>query len=156
MAREPGARRPRAVRLGVPAAIVLILAVVALWRVQTPGEEARPTSPAILKPIATLVDVLADNTVGREASIERVPVLSVVNERLFLAGDFDHTPVYVTIDPSVTAAVKPGERVTLIGRVEAAPDAAVAEHDWGVDEGVARAIRGAGVYLNAREVRPTQ
>ena len=151
-------RRPRKIRLGIPALIVGILAVVALWRVGAPGESTAThgTAAPVLAPIERLVDVLTDNSIGREASIENVPVRSIVSERLFIAGDADHRPVYVAIDPRVTTAVQPGQRVTLVGKVEPAPEPAIVQRDWHVDEPTAREITEGGVYLLAREIRSPQ
>src|SRR5262245_18513761 len=74
MARQPQrTRRQRAVRLGIPGSIVAVLAIIALRRVGAPGNPPPAGAPSpVPARVEKLVDVLAGNTVGREASIDHV------------------------------------------------------------------------------------
>jgi hypothetical protein len=131
-------RRRRAVVLGVPAVIVAVLALAALWRVSVPphGEPG------------------AAGTIGlnpdRRATLERVQVRQLTSERTFWAGSLDEEPVFVVSDRPVR--VEPGSELTIEGRVEAAPAVDVAKREWGIDEGTARAVRERGVYVRASRI----
>ena len=84
--------RRNAVRLGLPALIVAILAGVALWRVgpspqplhsyPRPGGRPYPSDT----PLSHIVDVLAANAVGREASLEHVEVQEIIGHGAFWAS----------------------------------------------------------------------
>jgi hypothetical protein len=138
---EPRRRRRRAVVLGVPALIVAVLALAALWRVGTPpgGEPG------------------AAGTIGlnsdRRASLERVIVRQLTSDRTFWAGARGDEPVFVVSGAPVRIA--PGTEVTITGRVEPAPDVDVARHEWKIDEATARAVHERGVYVRATEIRPS-
>ena len=119
-------RRPRAVRLAIPAAFVAILTFVALWRVGAPvvpasGKSAEPEPLAALTQIA---EVLADNSVGRRASLERVVVREIPSPRTLWIGTGDER-IFAVLDPDVknvsAVPVQVGSRLTLIGLVRAAP-----------------------------------
>src|SRR5215211_6861910 len=96
-------RRPRAVRLAIPATIVAILALVALWRVTAPvvpvsGDSASRSEP--LAPLTQLAEVLADNSIGRRASLENVVIGEIVSPRTLWIGKEDER-VFVVLDPDV-------------------------------------------------------
>src|SRR5690348_16270547 len=121
------ASRPRAVRLALPAMIVAILTFVALWRVTSPsvpaaGGGASRAEP--LAPLTQLAEVLAHNTIGRQASLENAVIREVVSPRALWIGEDDHR-VFVVLDPDVkntsSVPVQPGARATLVGLVRAAP-----------------------------------
>lgn len=136
---EPRRRRRRAVVLGVPALIVAVLALAALWRVGDPagGEPG------------------AAGTIGlnsdRRASLERVVVRQLTSDRTFWAGARNEDPVFVVSDTPVQ--IEPGTEVTIVGRVEPAPESDVARRAWNVDEATARAVHDRGVYVRATEIR---
>jgi hypothetical protein len=136
---EPRRRRRRAVVLGVPALIVAVLALAALWRVGAPagGEPG------------------AAGTIGlnsdRRASLERVVVRQLTSDRTFWAGAGNEEPVFVVSDAPVQ--LTPGTEVTITGRVEPAPESDVARRAWKIDEATARAVRERGVYVRATEIR---
>src|SRR5688500_4830033 len=121
------ARRPRAIRLAIPAAFVAVLTLVALWRVSAPvvpapGSAAARTEP--LEPLTQLAEVLADNSIGRRASLEQVVVREIPSPRTLWIGTGDER-VFTVLDPDVknvsAAPVRVGSRLTLIGLVRAAP-----------------------------------
>src|SRR6186997_2766918 len=98
-------KRPRAVRLAVPATVVAILTFVALWRVSAPvvpasGNRADPEPLAALTQIA---EVLADNSIGRRASLEHVVIRDVASPRALWIGE-DKERVFVVLDPDVKNA----------------------------------------------------
>jgi hypothetical protein len=138
---EPRRRRRRAVVLGIPALIVAVLALAALWRVGDPsgGEPG------------------AAGTIGlnsdRRASLERVVVRQLTSERTFWAGAGNEDPVFVVSDAPVR--IEPGTEVTIVGRVEPAPASDIARREWKVDEATARAVHERGVYVRATEIRPS-
>src|SRR5438552_6563429 len=74
--------RRAVVRLGIPALIVAALAVVALWRVGPPPKETTTAvgtagtsaEKAITTPVKTIAELLSNNSVGREASLEHVMI----------------------------------------------------------------------------------
>jgi hypothetical protein len=151
-------KRPRAVRLAVPAAFVAILTFVALWRVSAPVVPASGTS-AEREPLAALTqiaEVLADNSIGRRASLEQVVIRGVASPRaLWIGGDDDR--VFVVLDPDVKNAshvpIRAGERVTLIGLVRAAPSEDEAIKQWALDSATAKTVHERGTYLHVTEIR---
>ena len=157
------ARRRNVVRLGVPALIVAGLAAVALWRISVPlaGPAAIGTtgtaSPARTAPLTRIADLLAENTTGRQASLERVPVREVMSPRTFWIGDGDQS-VFVVLDPDVRRGpdvrIAPGARVTLIGLVRPAPPPSEAMQQWAIAAATAESLEKRGTYLHAIEVRP--
>lgn len=152
-------RRPRAVRLAIPGTIVAILALVALWRVTAPVVPVSGNSPsaAPLAPLTQLAEVLADNSIGRRASLENVVIRATVSPRALWIGD-DDKRVFVVLDPDVQnpsgIPVSPGSRVTLIGLVRAAPTEDVAIRQWALDPATAKTVHERGTYLHVTEIRP--
>jgi hypothetical protein len=156
--------RRNAVRLGLPALIVAILAGVALWRVgpspqplhvvSTTG--AVPPSPSDT-PLSHIVDVLAANAVGREASLEHVEVQEIIGHGAFWASAGGERPVFAVVGGSVVRApgveLEPGREVTLLGVVRAAPTEDEARQRWQLDAATAHALREGGTYLEVREIR---
>jgi len=151
-------RRPRAVRLAIPAAFVAILTFVALWRVGAPvvpasGKRAEPEPLAALTQIA---EVLADNSVGRRASLEQVVIQNIASPRALWIGA-DEERVFVVLDPDVKNAshvpLRAGVRVTLIGLVRAAPSEDEAIRQWALDPATAKVVRERGTYLHVTEIR---
>ena len=158
------ARKRNAVRLGVPALIVTVLTIAALWRVGAP-----PPSPAEapgasgdrrrgpLAPLTTIADVLVRNAVGRQASLEGVEVRQVTSARTFWFGPAEDQPAFAVLDPDVRrtggASVTAGATVTLIGLVRPSPPAEQAMRQWQLDEPTARAVEARGTYLHVTEVR---
>jgi hypothetical protein len=150
--------RPRAVRLAIPATFVAILMLIALWRVSapvapTPGSKG--TRPLPLEPLTKIAEVLADNSLGRRASLERVLVRSVPSPRT-LWLDADDARVFAVLDPDVRnpsqTAVRAGTRLTLIGLVRAAPPEETAIRQWAVDPETAKSVRDQGTYLHVTEI----
>lgn len=139
---EPKRRRRRAVVLGVPAVIVAVLALVALWRIGPPAtRDSR---------VVGTTGINAD----REASLERVPVRQLTSGRTFWAGDPDDDPVFVVSDAPVR--LEPGAIVRIVGRVEPAPDIEAARREWGVNESTARAVQERGTYVRASKITRPQ
>ena len=156
------ARRPRAVRLGIPAGFVAILTLVALWRVSAPVAPAADgasssSRPTPLAPLTQIAEVLGDNTIGRRASLEHVLIRQVSSPRTFWIGS-DNERVFVVLDPDVknpyAVAVQPGARMTLVGLVRAAPTEDVAMRQWQLDQETAKTVRERGTYLHVTEIRP--
>ena len=154
------ARRPRAVRLGVPALFVAILTFVALWRVSGPppaSSTESPGSPAeVLAPLTQIAEVLAENSIGRQASLENVIVREAPSPRtLWIGADGDR--VFVVLDPDVKnlsgTPLRPGASVTLLGLVRAAPTEETAMRQWAIDAATAAALKERGTYLHVTEVR---
>ena len=152
-------RRPRAVRLAIPAAFVAVLTLVALWRVSAPAVPASGSSP-VPEPLAALTqiaEVLADNSIGRRAEIEGVVIREVASARALWIGS-DDSRVFVVLDPDVKnvshVPILAGERVTLIGLVRAAPSEDEAIKQWALDPAVAKTVRERGTYLHVTEIRP--
>jgi hypothetical protein len=155
-------RRPRAVRLGIPALIVATLTLVALWRVGTPRTATDGPAPADarrapLEPLTQLAEVLADNSIGRRASLDNVRISGIPSARtLWVGGDDDR--VFVVLDPDVKksheALMVEGARVTLIGLVRPSPKADVAARQWSLDAATAQTVEEGGTYLHVTEVRP--
>ena len=153
-------RRPRAVRLALPATIVAILTFVALWRVTSPTVPAPGGGSSQREPLAPLtqiVEVLTENSIGRQASLDNVVIREVVSPRALWIGEDDHR-VFVVLDPDVKnlsgVATSPGARVTLIGLVRAAPAENEAIAQWGLDPATAKAVRDRGTYLHVTEIKP--
>ena len=132
-------RRRRSVVLGVPAAIVAVLTIVALWRIGVPagGENGA----------AGTMGVNAD----RHASLHDVEVRQLTSDRTFWAGERDEDPVFIVSEQRVR--FEPGTSVTITGTLVPAPDVAAARRQWGVDEATARAVHERGVYVRATEIR---
>jgi hypothetical protein len=158
---NPMAQRPRVVRLGLPTLIVAALALGALWRVGAPPVEQRggntaapPATP--LAPVTRIADVLAQNAVGRQASLERVDVRGLASARTFWFGTGEDTLAFAVLDPDVKrsggAEITPGSRVTLIGLVRPAPQADVAAREWNLDAATARRVEEGGTYVHVTEV----
>ena len=152
-------RRPRAVRLAIPAAFVAVLALVALWRVSGPvapasGTAAERREP--LEPLTQIAEVLADNSVGRRASLERVVVREIASPRALWIGTGDER-VFAVLDPDVknlsAVPVQVGSRLTLIGLVRATPPEETAIRQWALDPATAAAAREQGTYLHVTEIR---
>jgi hypothetical protein len=152
-------RRPRAVRLAVPATIVAILTFVALWRVTSPTVPASGGSAPVepLAPLTQLAEVLASNSVGRQASLENVLIREVVSPRALWIGEDDHR-VFIVLDPDLknpsSVPIRPGTRATLLGLVRAAPSEDEAIRQWALDPATAKALRNRGTYLHVTEIRP--
>ena len=153
------ARQRQVVRLGIPALIVAGLAIAALWRLGEPGaDQAVATtagSPAA-PPLTQMAELLVENSVGRKASLDGVPIRQRTSARTFWIGSDDDSLTFVVLDPDVKQGadvrIEPGARVTLIGLVRPAPAAAQAMQQWSVDEATARALVARGTYLHATEV----
>jgi hypothetical protein len=157
-------RRRNAVRLAIPALIVTVLTIVALWRVGDPFPPDAPTrttgearANGRLEPITAVADVLVRNAVGRQASIERVEVRQVESPRTFWFGPADGDTAFAVLDPDVRrtgdAVVEAGATVTLIGLVRPSPPAEQAMRQWQLDEPTARVVEARGTYLHVTEVR---
>ena len=152
-------RRPRAVRLALPATIVAILTFVALWRVTSPTVPATGGSSQRepLAPLTRIVEVLTQNSIGRQASLEKVVIREVVSPRALWIGEDDQR-VFVVLDPDVKnlsqVPIRAGERVTLIGLVRAAPPEADAIKQWALDPATAKTVRERGTYLHVTEIQP--
>jgi hypothetical protein len=158
------ARRRVAVRLGIPALIVAVLAFIALWRIGPPPDSrdavATTGTSAVEKPLApltTLAEVLTANALGRQASLEGVTIRQIVSERTFWIGSgADHT-AFAVFDPDVkrngAPKIAPGTRLTLIGMVRPAPDPEEAITQWKIDANTAKLLQERGTYLHVTEVR---
>lgn len=153
-------KRPRAVRLAIPAAFVAVLTLVALWRVSAPvapssGDAASRPEP--LEPLTQIAEVLADNSIGRRASLERVIVREIPSPRTLWIGTEDER-VFAVLDPVVknpsSVAVQVGSRLTLIGLVRAMPPEETAIRQWALDPAAAKSAREHGTYLHVTEIRP--
>ena len=156
--------RRAAVRLGVPAMIVAALAVAALWRIGRPPQQsvldAAPTSgavPAITEPLKSVAELMSQNAVGREASLEHVTIRERLGDRFFWIGTGDQRPVFVVLDPDVRRStevtLRPGAQLTLVGIVRPVPTASEAERQWHVPSAAAAVIADSGTYLHATEIR---
>lgn len=153
-------RRPRAVRLAIPAAFVAVLTLVALWRVSGPVAPASGTAaarPEPLEPLTQIAEVLADNSIGRRASLERVVVGEIASPRTLWIGTGDER-IFAVLDPDVknvsAVPVQVGSRLTLIGLVRAMPPEETAIRQWALDPGTAKTAREHGTYLHVTEIRP--
>ena len=140
MAERVKRRRRRSVVLGVPAAIVAVLAIIALWRVGAPVDR----EPG------------AAGTMGinekREASLASIEVRQLTSDRTFWAGEIDEQPVFVVSARPIR--LEPGSHVSIVGHLEPAPPVDVAQREWRVDEATARAVEKLGTYLRARSIEP--
>ena len=153
-------RRPRAVRLAIPAAFVAILMLIALWRVSAPlapASGAAESRPQPLEPLTRIAEVLADNSIGRRASLERVLIRRVPSGRtLWIEADDER--VLAVLDPDVknpsAIELRAGTRVTLIGLVRTAPAEETAIRQWELDAETAQSLRADGTYLHVTEIRP--
>jgi hypothetical protein len=133
-----------------------------LWRVGVPVSPTADgtttaSKPEPLAPLTQLGEVLAENSVGRRASLERVIIGEVVSPRaVWLGADDDR--IFAVLDPDVKnaegTAVQPGARVTLIGLVRAVPPEDVAIREWSLDPATAKMLREHGTYLYVTEIRP--
>jgi hypothetical protein len=153
-------KRPRAVRLAIPAVFVAILTFVALWRVSSPTAPASggaTSRPEPLGPLTQIAEVLTENSIGRRASLERVVVREVPSPRTLWIGT-DDDRVFAVLDPDVKNAsavpLRAGLHVTLIGLVRAAPAEDTAIRQWGLDPATAKAVREQGTYLHVTEILP--
>jgi hypothetical protein len=153
-------RRPRAVRLAIPAAVVAVLTLVALWRVTAPVAPASDSAarrPQPLEPLTQLAEVLAENSIGRRASLERVVVSDIPSPRTLWIGTGDDR-VFAVLDPVVknpsSVPVQVGSRLTLIGLVRAMPPEETAIRQWALDPAAAKSAREHGTYLHVTEIRP--
>jgi hypothetical protein len=145
--------------------IVAVLAITALWRVGPPPQQnatavaTAGTSPAkaISDPVKTIAELISNNAIGREASLEQVTIRERVGDRFCWIGSGDERPVFVVLDPDVKRAtattLRPGARVTLIGIVRPAPTAEEAEQQWHVTAATAMLIADSGTYLHVTEIR---
>jgi hypothetical protein len=101
--------------------------------------------------------LLAENTAGRQASLERVAVRDVTSPRTFWIGKGDEA-AFVVLDPDVKRGpdvrIAPGALVTLIGLVRPAPAPSEAMRQWAIDAATAESLRNRGTYLHAVEIRP--
>ena len=159
--------RRHAVRLGIPALVVAGLAMVALWRVGEPentpdpvattGSQPGSRAPATPDtPLNRLADLLTDNAIGRQASLEGVEVRQVTSDRTFWVGDINEPPAFAVLDPDVKrrgmTTLTPGTSVTLIGLVRPAPAPEEAMRQWKVDAATARALQERGTYVHVTEI----
>jgi hypothetical protein len=146
--------------------IVAALAVAALWRVGPPPRE-KPTGPvatsgtspakSITEPVKTIAEVMSNNAIGREASLEHVRIREMVGERFYWIESGDQKPVFVVLDPDVKrtteTTLRPGARVTLVGIVRPMPMSGQIEQQWHLPEAAAVVIAGSGTYLHVTEIR---
>jgi hypothetical protein len=157
-------RRRAVVRLGVPALIVAGLAAAALWRVGPPPESAESVGTAgtgavetITQPLTKVADVLANNSIGRQASLEHIRIRERAGDRYLWIDSGDEHPVFVVLDPDVKRdgpiELTPGRRVTMIGIVRPAPKAAEAVRQWHIPPETARLVETSGTYLHVTEMR---
>lgn len=152
------ATRPRAVRLAIPAAFVALLTLVALWRVSAPvapaSDNAAPR-PEPLEPLTQIAEVLADNSIGRRASLEGIVVQEIPSPRTLWIGTGDER-VFAVLDPVVknpsSVSVQVGGRLTLIGLVRAMPPEETVIRQWALDPAAARSAREHGTYLYVTEI----
>jgi hypothetical protein len=135
-------RRRRAVVLGVPAAIVAVLAIIALVRIGGPDRN-EPGAAGTMGVNA-----------NREASIASIEVRQLTSDRTFWAGSIDEPPVFVVSERPVR--VNPGSHVAVVGHVHAAPPIDIARREWDIDEATARAVREHGSYLRATSITAAQ
>jgi hypothetical protein len=158
--------RRRAVALAIPALVVAGLAVIALWRVGPPpaeqstvGTTGPGTAGARTASLTNITEMLTNNAVGREASLEHVQIRERVGDRSFWIGSGDERPVFVVLDEDVKRDsdlpidLSPGRRVTLIGIVRPVPKADEAVTNWHVPAATGALIAESGTYLHATELR---
>jgi hypothetical protein len=158
--------RRTVVRLGIPAVIVAVLAIAALWRVGRPPQEKASdavattgTSPAkpITEPVKTIAELMSNNAIGREASLEHVSIRERVGDRFYWIESGAEKPVFVVLDPDVKrtteTTLRPGARVDLIGIVRPVPMVEQIEQQWHLPEAIATIVAGSGTYLHVTEIR---
>ena len=157
--------RRAVVRLGVPALIVAVLAIVALWRVGPPprpaatavGTSGTAAEKVLTAPIKTIAELVANNAVGREASLEHVRIRESAGTRFYWIGSGDERPVFIVLDPDVKrtteTTLRPGARVTLIGIVRPVPSAQEVEQQWHLPAATATLVGDSGTYLHVTEIR---
>ena len=157
--------RRTVVRLGVPALIVAVLAIVALWRVGPPPKQAATAvgtsgtaaEKVLTLPIRTIAGLVSNNAIGREASLEQVRIRESAGNRFYWIGSGDERPVFIVLDPDVkrttATTLRPGARVTLIGIVRPAPSAQEVEQQWHLSAATATLIADSGTYLHVTEIR---
>ena len=152
-------KRPRAVRLAIPATFVAVLTLVALWRVSTPVTPASGSAasrPQPLEPLTEIAEVLTDNSIGRRASLEGVVVRGIPSPRTLWIGTGDDQ-VLAVLDPVVknpaSVPVRAGSQLTLIGLVRAMPPEETAIRQWALDPAAAKSAREHGTYLHVTEIR---
>ena len=159
-------RQRNVVRLGIPALIVAVLAIVALWRIGAPVQDITTIGttgsavPGLSVPLTQVADLLLETATGRRASLEAVPVRQITSARTFWIGATDAAPAFVVLDPDVKRSpetrIVPGARVTLVGLVRPAPAVVQAMRQWKLDEDTAKAVVDRGTYLHATEVHSAQ
>jgi len=107
--------------------------------------------------VKTVAELLTNNAVGREASLERVNIRERVGDRFYWIGSGDERPVFAVLDPDVKrtteTTLRPGARITLIGIVRPAPTAQEAEQQWHVPAATGALIADSGTYLHVTEIR---
>jgi len=157
--------RRAVVRLGTPALIVAVLAGVALWRVGPPpqprpnavGTTGTTAEKVLTVPIKTVAELITNNAVGREASLERVAIRERIGDRFYWIGSGSERPVFVVLDPDVkrttAATLRPGARVTLIGIVRPVPTVQEVEQQWHLPAATATIVADSGTYLHVTEIR---
>src|SRR5258705_6067622 len=158
--------RRAVVRLGVPALIVAVLAIVALWRVGPPpqqhaaaavGTRGTAAEKVLTVPIKTIAELVSNNAVGREASLEQVRIRERAGDRFYWIGAGDERPVFIVLDPDVKRAtattLRPGARATLIGIVRPVPSAQEVEQQWHLPAATATLVADSGTYLYVTEIR---
>ena len=159
--------RRAVVKLGIPGLVVAALAAIALWRVGPPpltsrevGTTGATASERVTVPLTTVADMLTNNAVGREASLEHVPVRERVGDRYLWIGSGDERPVFAVLDEDAKVDAEhpvdlsPGRRVTFIGIVRPVPKADEAVKQWHVPSATATLIEESGTYLHVTEIRP--
>ena len=144
-------------RLGIPALIVAVLAIIALWRVGPPPDKAAPVATTgsgpekvLGAPIEDAAELLSNNSVGREASLEHVQVRELVGGRGLWIGSAGIGPY--SAPRSRRQARRSGR--TAGGNAShprrhcpAGPTAADAEQRWQVPAAQATLIEQSGTYL---------
>ena len=154
------------VKLGIPALVVGGLAAIALWRVGPPpastgevGTTGAGVSEGVTPALSTVAELLTNNAVGREASLEHVLVRERVADRYLWIGRGDERPVFAVLDEDVKVDTQhpvdlsPGKRVTLIGIVRPVPKAGEAVKQWDVPPATGALIEESGTYLHVTEIR---
>jgi hypothetical protein len=158
--------RRAVVKLGIPALVVAGLAVIALWRVGPPstgtsevGTTGAGVPEGVTAPLSTVAELLTNNSVGREASLEHVLVRERVADRYLWIGGGNERPVFAVLDEDVKVDIghpvdlHPGQRVTLIGIVRPVPKADEAVKQWHVTPATGKLIEESGTYLHVTEIR---